>query len=68
MFHWVQHKAIEDSPPSARCAQMLALHRAKIIDAISRTEECEMGHSLLQRDMPDDEDYHCEPSKRRKFR
>ena len=68
MRHWVQRKAIEDRPPSARCAQMLALHRAQIIDAISRTEECEMGHSLLQRDMPDDEDYLCEPSKRRKLR
>ena len=27
-----------------------------------------MGHSILQKDMPDDEDYHCEPKKRRKLR
>ena len=39
---------------------MLALHRARVIDAISRTEEGEMGRSILQGDMPDEEDYHDE--------
>ena len=37
-------------------------------DAISRTDEGDMGHSILQKNMPDDEGYHCEPSKRRKLR
>jgi hypothetical protein len=37
-------------------------------DAISRTEEGDDGHSILQKDMPDDEKYHCEPNKRRKLR
>ena len=68
MRHWVQHKAIEDRPTSTRCAQLLALQRARVIDAISRTEEGEMGHSILERDMPDHEDHHCEPSKRMKLR
>ena len=27
-----------------------------------------MGHSILQQDMPDEEDYYCEPTKRRKRR
>ena len=35
---------------------MLALHRARVIDAISRTEDGEMGHSIFQQDMPGDED------------
>ena len=39
MRHCVQHKAIEDSPPSSRCVKMLALHRALVIDAISLAEE-----------------------------
>ena len=37
-------------------------------DAISRTDEGDMGLFLLPKSMPDDEDYHCEPSKRRKLR
>ena len=37
-------------------------------DAISRTYEGDMGHSFLQKNMPHDEDYDCEPSKGRKLR
>ena len=47
---------------------MLALHRAQVVDAISRSKEGDMDHSILQQDMPDDEDHHCEPTKRRKLR
>ena len=36
--HWAQHTAIEDKPPSATSAQMLALQRAQVIDAIYRIE------------------------------
>jgi len=36
------------------------MHRTQNIDTISRTEGGEM-------DMPDDEDYHCEPSKKGNF-
>ena len=68
MRNWEQHKAIEDRPPSSRCEKMLRVHRTQLFDAISRTEEGDMGHSILQKDMPDDEDYHCEPNKRRKLR
>jgi len=63
-----QHKAIEDRPPRYRSEKMLRLRRTQVLDAISRTEEGDMGHSILQKDMPDDEDYHCEPNKRRKLR
>jgi hypothetical protein len=41
---------------------------SQVIDAISRTDEGDMGHSILQQDMPDDENYHCEPSNRGKLR
>lgn len=58
MRHRVQHKAIKDRPPSTRCAQMLALHQTQVIDAIFCTEEGDMGHSILQGDMPDDEHFH----------
>ena len=37
---------------------MLLLHRTQVFDTISRIGEGDMGHSILQRDMPDDEDYH----------
>ena len=37
-------------------------------DAITRTDEGDAGHSILQKDMPDDEEYDCEPNKRRKLR
>ena len=68
MRNWEQHNAIADKPPSSRSEEMLRLHRAQHFDAITRTDEGDMGHSLLQKDMPDDEDYHCEPNKRRKLR
>ena len=50
------------------CGEMHRLHRAQPFDAITRTGEGDAGHSILQKAMPDDEDYHCEPNKRRKFR
>ena len=53
---------IADNPPSSRCAELERLHRSKSVDAISRTHEGDRGHSILQQDMPDDEDYDCEPS------
>jgi hypothetical protein len=58
MRNWEQHKAIEDKPPSSRSEKMLRLHRTQLFDAITRTDESDMGHSILQKDMPDDEDYH----------
>ena len=58
MRKWEQHKAIEDKPPISRSEKMLRLHRAQLFDAITRTDEGDMGHSILQEDMPDDEDYH----------
>ena len=61
MRHWEQHKAIEARPTSSTCAKMLALHRDQVLNAITRTEEGDMSHSILQLDMPADEDYHCEP-------
>ena len=50
--------AIEVVLASARGAEMLRLHRAQLFNAITRTDEDDMGHSILQKDMPDDEDYH----------
>ena len=67
MHNWEQHKAIADKPPSSRSAEMLRLHRAQPFDAITRTDEGNTGHSVLQKDITDDEDY-CEPNKRRKLR
>ena len=32
MRHWLKQKAIKDRTPSSRCEQMLALHRAQVID------------------------------------
>ena len=52
--NWKQHKAIEDRPPRARGDQ---LHRAQLFDAITRADQGDMGRSILQKDMPDDEDY-----------
>ena len=37
-------KAIEDKPPSSRSEKMLRLHRAQLFDAITRTDEGDMGH------------------------
>ena len=68
MRNWVQHKDIADKPPSARSAELERMHRVQPIDALSRTEEGDDGHSILQKDMPDDEAYDCEPNKRRKLR
>ena len=68
MRNWVQHKDIADKPPSARSAELERMHRVQPIDALSRTEEGDDGHSILQKDMPDDEEYDCEPNKRRKLR
>ena len=67
MRKWVQHTAIADKPPSSRSAELERLHRVQPFDAITHTEEGDVGHSILQKDMPDDEDYHCEPNKRRKL-
>ena len=64
----MRHKDIADKPPSARSAKLERLHPAQPFDAISRTEEGDDGHSILQKDMPDDEEYDCEPNKRRKLR
>ena len=50
------------------CGEMHRLHRAQPFDAITRTEEGDEGHSILQKNMPDDEEYDCEPNERRKLR
>ena len=68
MRNWEQHLTIQDNPPSSRCAELDRMHRSQAIDAISRTQEGDSGHSILQQDMPDDEEYDCEPNKRRKLR
>ena len=60
MRNWAQHKDIADKPPSARSAELERLHRVQPFDAISRTEEDDDGHSILQKDMPDDKEYDCE--------
>ena len=67
MRNWEQHTAIAGKPPSSRCAEMHRLHRTQPFDAITCTEEGDAGHSILQKDMPDDEDYHCCPSREESF-
>ena len=59
MHPCVQHKAIGRSSPDVRkCLPCTG----QVIDAISRTDEGHMGHLILQQNMRDDEDYHCEPA------
>ena len=58
MRNWAQHKAIEAVLPNARAAEMHRLHKAQKFDAVTRTDDGEVGHSILQKDVPDDEDYH----------
>ena len=68
MRNWVQHKDVANKPPSSRCAEMERMHWSQSVNAISRTDVADEGHSILQQDMPDDEEYECEPNKRRKLR
>ena len=54
MRNWAQHKAVEDVPSNPRIAEMdrlARLHRAQAFDAVTRTDEGDMGHSILQKDI-----------------
>ena len=45
------------SPPSARCKHLMRMLHSKVtVNTISRVPEGEPGHSILQHDMPDNEE------------
>jgi hypothetical protein len=48
------------SPPIARCKHLRRLHCKVTVNSISRAPEGASGHSILQHDMPDDEEPDCE--------
>ena len=50
-------------PPSARSVKIPRLHGAQSLDAIARADDGDMGHAILQKEMPDDEDYHLRAQK-----
>ena len=51
MRNWAPHMVIEAVPPNARTAKKLSLHKAQKFNAVTRTDEGDMGHSILQKDI-----------------
>ena len=68
MRHWGPHASAEEEPPSARCKHLRMLHRTHTCIAISSTEDGEPGHSILQHDMPDQEEHDCPEAKKRRLK
>ena len=68
MRHWGPHAAALQEPPSARCQHLRTLHCTHTCIATSRKEEGEPGHSILQHDMPDEEEPDCPEDKQRKLK
>ena len=60
-------KIIQDQPPSLRCQHLRMLHGKVTVNAASRVREVDPGHSILQHDMPDDEDPAYEEERIKKF-
>ena len=65
MGNWEPH--LNAQPPSRRCQDLRMLHRKVSVNASSRVPEDSPGHSILQHDMPDDEDPNCEDAKKKKL-
>ena len=65
MDNWKPH--LNAQPPSRRCQDLRMLHREVSVNASSRVPEDSPGHSILQHDMPDDEDPNCEDAKKKKL-
>ncbi len=68
MRHWGPHAQALQAPPSARCQHLRMLHCTHTCIATSRKEEGEPGHSILQHDMPDEEEPDCPEDKQRKLK
>ena len=68
MRHWGPHAQALQAPPSARCQHLRTLHCTHTCIANSHTEEGEPGHSILQHDMPDEEEPDCPEDKQRKLK
>ena len=68
MSHWGPHATAKAEPPSARCQHLRMLHRTHTCIATSSTDDGEPGHSILQHDMPDQEDPDCPEAKKRRLK
>ena len=64
--NWEPH--LKARPPSRRCQDLRMLHSKVSVNATSRVPEDAPGHSILQHDMPDDEDPNCEDVRKRSSR
>ena len=60
-----QQVACEISAPNSRCSALHQRHASQMFACIARTVEDQLGHSLLQASMPDEEERDCAPNKRK---
>ena len=67
MRYWEPHLTSQAQPPSLRCQHLRLLHSKETVNATSDVSGGAPGHSVLQHDMPDDEDPNCEKARKKKL-
>ena len=67
MRNWAPHLTAQAQPASIRCQHLRMLHSKVTVNATSRVPEGAAGHSILQDNMPDDEDMDCDEARKKKL-